>query len=262
MRLALLSDIHGNPIALDAVLADIQAQGGVDAYWVLGDFAALGYDPAGVLERLASLPQAHFVRGNTDRFVTMGERPEPTVEDVRDDPRALPRLLEVAQSFAWTQGAVTATGWFDWLAQLPLEQRLVLPDGTRLLGVHAVPGADDGYGIYPTMSDTELRTALKDCAANLVCVGHTHWPMERAIDGIRVVNLGSVSNPMAPDLRASYALLTADESGYELQPRRAEYDHAAVIAAIARSRHPGAAYLLHFQRGAAIPRWKKELNEA
>ena len=45
MRLAILSDIHGNPLALDAVLADIQSQGEVDAYWVLGDFAALGYDP-------------------------------------------------------------------------------------------------------------------------------------------------------------------------------------------------------------------------
>ena len=50
MRLAILSDIHGNPLALDAVLADIQSQGEVDAYWVLGDFAALGYDPVTPLE--------------------------------------------------------------------------------------------------------------------------------------------------------------------------------------------------------------------
>ncbi len=52
MRIALLSDIHGNSIALEAVLEDIQAQGDVDAYWVLGDLAAIGYDPVGVLERL------------------------------------------------------------------------------------------------------------------------------------------------------------------------------------------------------------------
>ena len=50
MRLAILSDIHGNPLALDAVLTDIQSQGEVDAYWVLGDFAALGYDPVTPLE--------------------------------------------------------------------------------------------------------------------------------------------------------------------------------------------------------------------
>ena len=52
MRIALLSDIHGNPLALDAVLSDIAAQGGVDTYWVLGDFSSLGYDPVSVLERV------------------------------------------------------------------------------------------------------------------------------------------------------------------------------------------------------------------
>src|SRR5947207_15407140 len=55
MRIALLSDIHGNPLALDAVLTDIEAQGGVDTYWLLGDFSSLGYDPVGVLERVTKL---------------------------------------------------------------------------------------------------------------------------------------------------------------------------------------------------------------
>ena len=65
MRIALLSDIHGNPLALDAVLADIAAQGGVDTYWVLGDFSSLGYDPVGVLERVTALPIAFFTRGES-----------------------------------------------------------------------------------------------------------------------------------------------------------------------------------------------------
>jgi 3',5'-cyclic AMP phosphodiesterase CpdA len=62
MRLAILSDIHGNPLALDAVLADIQSQGDVDAYWVLGDFAALGYDPVTPLEKVTALSHASFTR--------------------------------------------------------------------------------------------------------------------------------------------------------------------------------------------------------
>src|SRR5437667_317122 len=69
MRLAILSDIHGNPLALDAVLADIERQGEVDAYWVLGDFAPLGYDPVTPLEKISDLPHASFTRGNTDRHV-------------------------------------------------------------------------------------------------------------------------------------------------------------------------------------------------
>ena len=77
MRIALLSDIHGNPLALDAVLADIEAQGGVDTYWLLGDFSSLGYDPVGVLERVTKLPNAFFLRGNHDRYTVTGERPGP-----------------------------------------------------------------------------------------------------------------------------------------------------------------------------------------
>ena len=75
MRIALLSDIHGNSIALDAVLTDIEQRGGVDEHWVLGDIVALGPDPVGVLERLTVLPADVFVRGNTDRYVVTGERP-------------------------------------------------------------------------------------------------------------------------------------------------------------------------------------------
>ena len=67
MRLAIFSDVHGNPIALDAVLRDVRERGGADGYWVLGDIVALGYDPVGVLEQLAALSGLVAVRGNTDR---------------------------------------------------------------------------------------------------------------------------------------------------------------------------------------------------
>ena len=92
--------------------------------------------------------------------------------------------------FAWTQGAVTQGGWFDWLAALPLEQRLLLPDGMRLLGVHAAPGSDDGDGVRDDQSDAELHALLETCEADLVVVGHTHRPLERRVGGVHVLNLG------------------------------------------------------------------------
>jgi predicted phosphodiesterase len=104
MRLALLSDIHGNPLALDAVLKDIESRGGVDEYWVLGDVAGIGYDPVGVIERLASLAEVRFVRGNTDRYVVTGARPLPTAAQVQQDLRLLSVFVEIAESFAWTSG--------------------------------------------------------------------------------------------------------------------------------------------------------------
>lgn len=257
MRLALLSDTHGNPIALDAVMADIEAHGGADAYWILGDLVAIGYDPVGVLERLTALPSVRFVQGNTDRYVVTGERPYPSFDDAVADPSLLPRLAEVASTFAWTQGYVTAAGWLDWLAELPFEQRMTLPDGTRLLGVHVAPNRNDGIGVHPRLSGADLRVMLEGCDADLVCVGHTHQPTERILDGIRVVNVGSVSNPLAPDLRASYALLTATETGYDIQNRRVSYPYDAVIEAVQRRRHPGGAYIIRMFRGLQHPWWER-----
>src|SRR5258708_26977390 len=102
MRLALLSDIHGNPLALDTVLADIQHQGGIDAYWVLGDFAALGYDPVTPLETVTALPHASFTRGNTDRYVVTGDLPiQP--EKVLEEPTLLSQVIEATRSFSWTR---------------------------------------------------------------------------------------------------------------------------------------------------------------
>lgn len=241
MRLALLSDVHGNPIALDAVLADIEVHGGADGYLVLGDLAAIGHDPVTVLERVRSLPNTLITRGNTDRYIVTGDRPP--------IPPPPGQEIEVAHSFAWTQGYVTGAGWFDWLAQLPLEVRLDLPDGTHVLGVHAAPGTDDGAGVNPVQSDREVGTLLSGCGAELVFTGHTHWALDRTVDGVRAVNLGSVSNPWAHDLRASYVLLDAGASGYTVQARRVAYDREAVIDAIDASHHPTPGYLKAWFRG-------------
>jgi predicted phosphodiesterase len=255
MRLALLSDVHGNPIALEAVLADVEAQGGVDGYWVLGDLAAIGYDPAGAVERLAALPNARFVRGNTDRSLVEGE-PGPSLGHLRNDPSSAARQIDLAVIFAWTHGHLTARGRLPWLAALPLEQRLTLPDGTRLLGVHASPGRDTGDGIRPVHTDDDLRAILAGCDAELVVVGHTHWPLDRTVDGVRVVNLGSVSNPLAPDLRAKYALLEASGAGYEIQARYVDYDLAATIQAIDQSGHPAGDFIKAYFLGQRRPPWE------
>jgi predicted phosphodiesterase len=256
MRLVLISDVHGNAIALEAVLADVAAVGGADAYWIVGDHAAIGPSPVEVLERLKALPNARFTRGNTDRYVVTGERPAPQPDDVRANVDQLRPYGEVQATFAWTAGAVAATGWLDWLAALPLDQRLTLPDGTRLLAVHAAPGTDDGPGVPPTATDEYLRGLVEGAGADLVVVGHTHFPVDRVVDGVRIVNLGSVSNPLAPDLRASYALLTADAAGHRLEHRRVPYDHAAVIAAVRRVRHPAPEFIIRHQRGGRRPPWE------
>jgi predicted phosphodiesterase len=262
MRIALLSDIHGNSVALDAVLADIEAQGDVTSYWVLGDLVTLGPDPVGVLERLSRLNSLVCVRGNTDHYVVTDERPDPSPEEVRADLSLLPLYTVVAQQTGWTQGAVAAAGWMDWLAALPTEQRSVLPDGTRLLGVHASPGRHSGSGFHPNLSGEEMACLLAGCDADLVCVGHTHWPMNLHADGVHLVNLGSISNPLPPDLRACYVVLDADESGYRIEHRRVDYDRERVIAALERVRYPNGRFIVDILRGRHEPRWRSPIVPA
>src|SRR5687768_3792500 len=88
MRLAVLSDIHGNLTALESVLEDLHAAGGADQVWVLGDLAAFGSRPVECIQRVQGLSETfgkdnvRVIRGNTDRYLVTGERPrtEPVKE--------------------------------------------------------------------------------------------------------------------------------------------------------------------------------------
>ena len=88
--------------------------------------------------------------------------------------------------------------------------------------------------------------------ADVVIVGHTHVPMDRQVGRRRVINLGSVSNPVTSGLQASYALLDADARGYHIQLRHVEYDREAVIKAIEQSRHPTPSFLIGLMRGERV----------
>lgn len=262
MRIAIFSDIHGNSIALDAVLHDIRTRGGADAFWVLGDLVALGPDPLGVLERVYALPNITIIRGNTDRFVASAERPPPSSVQVAQNPALVTQFGEMMSSFAWTLGVLSFTDWLDKLAALLLEQRIVLENRTRVLCVHAAPGTDDGEGIYPRLDAEALSTLIQDANADLILVGHTHWAMDVMSDTTRVVNPGSVSNPFPPDLRAKYTFLESDANGYHFEHRRVEYDHEAVVEQLRRVHHPASRYIVQFMRGEHRPPWSKNLSQA
>lgn len=255
IRIALFSDVHGNPIALQAVLDDLRIQGGFDEIWVLGDLAALGHAPEQTLEMLASLPNTRFTRGNTDRYLVTGERPPPGPHEIARNPKLLPVLLEVHASFAWSCGALAHTAWLEWLAALPLELRLELPNGVRLLGVHASPMADDDHGLRPGLSTAQLDAVLGNCQADLVCAGHTHHHWQTKHKDLHLCNLGSVSNPLASDLRASYVILDAGDKGYRLTSRRVPFDLQASIQAFEKLHHPGATYISKYFQGRHNPPW-------
>jgi putative phosphoesterase len=258
MRIAILSDIHGNPSALEAVLQDIQHRGGADAYWVLGDLCAVGYDPAGVLDRLSRLNNGVFIRGNADRYVVTGERPTPTMDEVRENIELLPLFTEVTSSFTWTQGYLAGRGWFNWLANLPLEHRQTLPDGTRVLLVHAEPGADDGNGLHPGLTDEELWNRVRGSAADLICVGHFHRAMDRKVENVQVINPGPVSNPLAgDDLRPSYALLLCASTSHHITFHKVNHDYSADLLRVEQCGIPGADYIKRLLTGNVHAQWMR-----
>jgi predicted phosphodiesterase len=245
-RIACISDIHGNVVALDAVLADLGRRG-IDEVWALGDLVALGPHPVEVLERLADVPSIRFITGNTDRYTVTGDRPPPSLEDAAAHPSLVPIAVEVASSFSWTAGMVTAAGWAGWLRALPPSLRLRLPSGDELLGVHADPVRDDGEGLHPDRDADDLLRALDGCDATIVVGGHTHVPCDFVVPGFRCVNAGSVSNPRPGDPRASYALLGATAGGVTVEHPRVAYDYGSVVDGLTCQGHPAAGWIAsHF----------------
>ncbi len=129
MRIAVLSDIHGNLLALDACLADLTSQGGAEAVIVAGDLCLDGPKPKKVLQRLEEIG-AQCIRGNTDRYIA-------------DNAREGGFSPSEAARIAWTRRDF-GERWLTWLAELPFALRIG-EDDNQLLIVHANPKNDDEH---------------------------------------------------------------------------------------------------------------------
>jgi predicted phosphodiesterase len=203
---ALLYDIHGNLPALEAVLADAEAQG-VDAWWLGGDYALFGGWPEDCVERLNELAPAVWIRGNGERWTANpGEAPDnPVVSGAIEACRAALGETIVAQ-----------------LADLPFYHA-----ENDMYACHASP-LSDVRSFMPDPADDEAELLAGVTAPRLV-FGHTHLPFRRVRDGIELVNPGSVGMPFDGDARAAYALVHPDGS---LEHRRVVYDHSASAARV------------------------------
>jgi predicted phosphodiesterase len=235
-RLAVLSDVHGNLLALEAVLADVQAQGTPDALWVLGDLAAFCPWPSETLERLRSLPNAAFLQGNTDRYLVTGRRPAFAVS-TPDEWAAMPdRLAERDANFHWTVERLSYAD-YEFLRDLPTRVEMDVPDYGRVVAVHA-NAKDDETALLPDASDERVYAYFSDLDARLVLYGHTHRPVDRTFGDFRLINDGSVGLPLDGDPRPAYALLDFGDGQCQLTLRRVSYDREAVIAELERVSHP------------------------
>jgi putative phosphoesterase len=232
-RLALISDIHGNCVALDAVLAD-RARHQVDDIICLGDIAAGGPQPAQVLGRLREL-DCQVIRGNADGWLLDG-LPAGRSEETR-------RLGEVV---AWAREQLAAAD-LDYLAALPPTATITVAVGLSLFCFHGSPRADIDR-LLATTPEQELDELFADAPqAHVFAGGHTHRQLLRPYRQSVLVNPGSVGLPLgslvsssgAPPLPAwaEYALVQVDGADVEVTFRRVAIDVVALAAATAAMPH-------------------------
>jgi putative phosphoesterase len=233
-RVAVLSDVHGNVVALEAVRKAIKREK-PDAILVAGDHALNGPAPSEAIDGLRAMEVegALIVSGNTDIAVAD---------------------FDYAAAFPWFPDGppptfVAAAEWaheaigderLDWLRRLPAERRLRIDD-TLILACHASPGSQTaGFDADLDPSVTLERMMRTD--ARIVCCGHTHLPDIRDFGWKQIVNDGSAGYVFDGDPTASWALVTIDRESVTAEIRRTEFDALAVADAISARGLPGDVY--------------------
>lgn len=233
MKYALISDIHANLPALEAVLEDIATRDIPGGVYHLGDLVGYAPWPNEVIERLraAGIPG---VAGNYDSTVASDYKHcGCRYEDARQE--ELSHL-----SYAWTREH-TAQANKRWLGTLPFRLDL-RPLGGHVAGptVILVHGNQTLNTVYVTEDRSDEFLAKMGASAgartgDIVAFGHTHKPFHRMVGGVHFVNTGSVGRPKDGDWRAGYVLLDVGSDAPAVEFRRVEYDVARAAQAIQES---------------------------
>jgi putative phosphoesterase len=232
MRVALISDLHGNEIALNAVLADIARQG-ADQIVCLGDVATLGPHPTAVLGRLRDLGCA-CILGNHDEFMFDAELVHTYTK--------IPVLVD---SIGWCRDRLSLEE-LDFIRTFETTREVELAPGVSLSLFHGTPGSNM-TDLLATTSADDVDVMLGGRRAAVMAGGHTHIQMLRQHRGVLIVNPGSVGMPFqeyvggrAPVVlpHAEYALIQAAAGSISVDLRRVSLDRAALRRAAASVDNP------------------------
>jgi len=227
VRIAVLSDIHGNRTAFEAVLADLQ-QISPDIVFHGGDLADAGSGPIEIVDQIRDRGWKG-VAGNTDQMLAIPE----TFENFASRSPKLEPLWKVLREMAAATRELLGEERLAWLRGLP-----VVHSHDPIAIVHASP---ESPWIAPPSeaSDQELHSLYAPLGRPVVSYGHIHQPYIRTIPGLTVANSGSVGLPYDGDSRASYLLI----DNLKVEIRRVEYDLARELKALRKSAIPHAHWI-------------------
>jgi putative phosphoesterase len=238
MKIALISDIHGNLPALEAVLADVESQS-IDQIICLGDVAIFGPQPRETLARLQGLG-CPVAMGNTDAWAL-----NPQSHAMRDEETAFYNAIEGWGAAQLTEADRAFIRTFQPTILLPL------PGDQTLLCYHGSPRSFHDVILATTPGDA-LASILVGRRATVLAGGHTHTPMVRRYQDLLIVNPGSVGLPyetMADGQErnppwAEYAVLNASPGRLAIELRRVQFNVDSLRRAVIASDMPHAEWWL------------------
>lgn len=231
MRVAFISDVHGNATALEAVMDDIQKKD-VDQIVVLGDLCFRGPEPKRSLQLVREIT-GNVIKGNADEWVIRGIH----VGEVPD--LALPIMRQEQE---WTRSQLDDED-IDYLQNLPTTLSLELEGFTFQL-FHATP--DSLFEVVaPTDADEKIKSVFMKEASNFYIYGHIHLPYIRYIDGRCVINTGSVGMPFDGLNYASYCLIELKNGFAQSSIVRVQYDVDKVVNQFQESDYPNKEFMMN-----------------
>ncbi len=215
MKIAVISDIHGNMQALEAVMSDIKSES-VDKIYCLGDLAMAGPEPEKAINYIKNLyenNQISLIQGNTDAMIANPDKFIPIVKNA----------FELMGNALESDSKEVSEASKDFLNSLPVNMEEKIED-VKVLFVHGSPRKQD-ENIFPDMSMEEILEIIKNTDANLILCGHTHIPCGyQTPTNQTVVNTGSVGRPFMEEPKACYAIINIVNKEIDIQHRMIGYD--------------------------------------
>lgn len=238
MKIAVLSDIHGNLLALESVIEDLTSKN-CKKILFLGDYALAGPEPSDVINFLMLLKEKQdleFIQGNTDEMIV-----EYSDEIYKNVKKGAPIMAEALKYEVNT----LSENQKHFLKELPKQKELNIDD-VKILMVHGSPRKNN-EDILPDIPLKKVEEMISSTDANLILCGHTHIPCGFQTETKQtVVNVGSVGRPFTEEPHACYAIITTKGNGeFEVEHQFVKYNNLQAAQTLAGRDFPGAKDLSH-----------------